>query len=84
MVCGDQYSLVSDESQEQIYKAAHVIDSLMQEIASKAPGAPLQKVAVLAALQCAITLLKLESTVARDEEKKKQIMAFIERECLSL
>lgn len=80
-IFGDQYSLLSDESQEHMIDAARVVDSLMREIASKATNAESKKIAVLVALQIASKMLKLESLTKQEEEKQKELVEFIEREC---
>lgn len=82
-IFGDQYSLVSDESQEHMIKAAQLIDSLMRDVSSKATNADAKKIAVLVSLQIASTLLKLESSAVQDKEKQKQLIEFIDRECLT-
>lgn len=60
-IFGDHYSLMSDESEETILKAASFIDTMMKEIAEKSKLQDGKKVAVLAALRAASLLTALES-----------------------
>ena len=60
-IFGDHYSLMSDESEETVLKAASFIDTMMKEIAEKSKLQDGKKVAVLAALRAANLLTALES-----------------------
>lgn len=64
-----EYTVVSDESQEQVKKAAELVDTLMKDIATKAPSAEEHTISVLAALRIAHDLLASES-IANDRASK--------------
>ena len=55
-IFGEQYTFVSDESDQHVAFIAHVVDSYMQDIVKKMPRMPAQKVAVFVALQLASQL----------------------------
>ncbi len=59
----DKYSLVSDESEEHVTKAAYLVDKYMREIADKATIKNQQRIAVLAAVRIASILLYKEATL---------------------
>lgn len=53
-ILDEQYSIVSDESETLVLKAAAKVDSLMREVVEKAPSLDKRKVAILAALRISI------------------------------
>ena len=69
-----EYTIVSDESEEQVKKTASYVDALMKEIAVKAPTAEEQRVTVLAALRIAHELLAAQKT-AQEYESKAAVLA---------
>ena len=71
LIFGDHYSVVSDESNAQITKAASMVDALMKEISSKASQVDEKRIAVLVALQMASKLLALESQIENTSECHK-------------
>ncbi len=83
-IFGDSYSVVSDESEIQLHKAAARVDSLMKEISAKISHIDEKKVAVLVALQMASQILALESLVENTAEYHQVLLDKIERECLAL
>lgn len=65
----ESYSLISDEAEDTISRAARLVDERMALIAEKAQITDEKKVAVLAALQFASELLRLE--IERDKQVVK-------------
>ena len=59
-IFGSQYTLVSDQSESLIHKAAEHIDGLMTAIAHEHQSTDGQKIAILAAVMCAHELLVLK------------------------
>ena len=55
-IFGEQYTFMSDESEQHVAFVAHIVDSTMQDIAQKMPRIPSGKIAVLVALQLASKL----------------------------
>ncbi len=51
-IAGELYTLLSDESEDQVQSAADEVDILMGDIARRSGIIDTRKVAVLAALQC--------------------------------
>lgn len=76
-VFGEQYSIMSDESEQRVQEVTSLVDSLMTEINKHtASSLPPHKVAVLASLRIATMLL-----AQQDEERAciEQIDALSER-----
>lgn len=84
LIFGDHYSVVSDESQSQLTKAAAMIDALMKEISAKVPNIDEKRVAVLAALQMANKILNLESQIEHTTMRHKELVDRVEQDCLAL
>jgi len=69
----DTYTVRSDEPEARVRQASHLVDSLMQEIADAAPHTDTTKIAVLAALRIASTLLN-EEKASQDQQEKLQAL----------
>ena len=78
-IFGDQYTLVSDESQDSILESATLLDSLMKDIAEKSKIADAKKVAVLAALRIANSLVHTESVVEAYANKEQRLTDFVDQ-----
>jgi len=74
-IFGDEYTLLSNETEAHVIESAKLIDSCMQEIASKAKISDGKKVAVLAALRIASRVLQLE---AQQEKKEHQLKSLVQ------
>ena len=79
IILGDEYTIVSDESEEHIIKAANYTHALMQEIVQKAPYALPKTVAVLAALRLEGKVINAEEKAKKREEKSVEITNLIDR-----
>ena len=86
LIFGDYYSIVTDESQDQISKAAALIDSQLKEIASKISPSSVdeKRIAVLVSLQMASKVLFLESQLEQVSARHKELIDRIEHDCLAL
>jgi cell division protein ZapA (FtsZ GTPase activity inhibitor) len=84
IIFGDQYSLVSDESAESVFKTAQMVDTLMQEIASSGKISDAKKIAVLAALKLASNLNALESENNAINAHKEKLIHRIDQELFSI
>lgn len=84
LIFGDHYSVVSDESQSQLAHAASKVDSLMNEISTKFPHIDEKRIAVLAALQLASTIIALEAQIEHTSIRHKELVDRIEHECIAL
>ena len=73
------YSFVTDEQEEHIHQAAAHVDESMRSIL-QAGVSETSKAAVLASLQLASSLLKLEERQRQQEEEKRRLVERIERE----
>lgn len=67
-IFGEQYTFMSDESEQHVAFVAHIVDSTMQEIAQKMPRIPSSKIAVLVALQ-------LASKFTHEQENNKRSLS---------
>lgn len=50
-IFGEHYVLITDETEEHLHAAAHMVDQVMRDIASKSQLTDSKRIAVLAALQ---------------------------------
>ena len=63
IIFDEEYHLVSDEQQELVLSAAAMVDNMMQEMSKSAPRFQKDKLAVLAALQCATKFIQAEKSL---------------------
>ena len=75
-ILGDEYTIISDETENHIMTSAKQVDALMADILNKVPSASTQKVAVLAALRIASDLLH---TQTQRQESDSKIEACIQK-----
>lgn len=81
-IFGDEYSLVTDESHDQIKQAAHLVDTYMQEIVHKGFLSNEKKIAVLGALRLASKVMQLETIVQNEQKKEQDLIALLDRALL--
>ncbi len=82
-ILGQEYTIVSDEAEQQVLQAAALINTWMQEIVQKSQGIDPKKVAVLVALQCANRLLEVESHLKTFSKREQQLISLIDHEMQS-
>lgn len=83
-IFGMDYKIVSDEPEAHLIQAAATVDRLMKEIAGGSTHAEKHKVAVLAALQVASTLLYNQQEIATKKNHENAVMNRLERILASL
>lgn len=83
-IFGDHYSLMSDESEETVLKAAAFVDKTMNEIAEKSKLQDVKKVAILAALRSASLLTALESERDTAQRHYQKLNDLIDQEFFSI
>ena len=83
-ICGDQYSLMSDEPEETITNAAALVDATMQEIAQHSKISDIKKIAVLAALRIACKATEFESDLDAIRRQKEKLIDHIDQELFSV
>lgn len=83
-IFGDDYSLITNESEEHVKQAALMVDSLLKEIAGKGSIHQDKKVIVLAALQLASKTLLLQQELADQKSQKERSLALIDTTIASL
>lgn len=79
-ILGESYTLLSDESEQDVRKASNQVDILMNEIAHKAPHISNHDRAILVALKLALALVNLESESENNEQFLKNLIHSIESE----
>ena len=84
VILGDEYTVMSDESEEHVMQAANYVHALMQEITQKTPSAVPMNVAVLAALRLASKIICDEEVAKKHDEKSAEIARYVDRELLGL
>ena len=78
-ILGEIYSLISDEAEELVLQAAQIVDERMANIADKLQLHDEKKVSVLAALQLASELLRLEAEHEKQSLKNQALADLIEQ-----
>lgn len=71
-IFGDTYTLVTDESIDEIERAVAHVNELMNSVAGSAANADAKKIAVLTAVQLALTVQQMQS-------REREIMTFIDQ-----
>jgi len=72
------YTLVSDESEEHVARVGSYVDGIMRDIARQSAIQDTQKVAVLALLQMASKLIRLEQEHDKRAREGEELMARID------
>lgn len=80
-ILGESYTILSDESEQEISKTVSYVDSLMKDVAGKT-GAASEKVAVLVALKLAQKLLTLEAEQEAVKFKEQNILNLLDQTLL--
>ncbi|MEX0672175.1 MAG: cell division protein ZapA [Candidatus Babeliales bacterium] len=81
-ILGEPFSLVTDEEQEHVVKAAALADSTLQEIKSQVSLADSRKVATLAILQLASKYIHLQDQQEKDNRIHQRLIEIIDQESL--
>jgi len=79
-ILGKSYLINTDETQEDVFAAAHLVDSMLKEGTGKAPVTDESKVAVIVALQLATELNKALSKLSGLEGKIEQLNDLLQTE----
>ena len=81
-ILGDDYTIVSDETDSHVMASAKQVNDLMADIIAKVPSANVQKIAVLAALRIASDLLHAQGQKEDYNLKVEACLEKIERALL--
>lgn len=84
VICQDTYTIRSDESQERVHQITAKVDTLMHDIAQSSGYTDGKKVAVLAALRLANTLVELEAILEKQRNKEQDLTYTIDQALLAL
>lgn len=76
----DQYVLISDRHEAFVKKAADMVDTFMNDIIHQTTALDPKKVAVLAALRMADTLLITEQIYNEEQKKQAALIEYIDHE----
>jgi cell division protein ZapA len=79
-IFGESYTLVTDESEEHVARAAQQVDALMRDITAKSQLTDSKRIAVLAALQFASKTLILQDIMQKTEEQSNKLIALLTSE----
>ena len=79
-ILDDEYSVVSDESADQVFEVAQLVDNLAQEIARKAPNADHKKILALVALRFARDWHSAQKHIDFSSEVHSTLIESINRE----
>lgn len=80
LIFGDQYNLVSDESEDVVSRSASLVDLHMREIAQKLPSLDEKKVAVLSALRLASQLVSSQLEYESNKNKQEALIQLIDQQ----
>lgn len=80
----EEYNLVSDEGEARVAEAAKLVDDIIQQLTTKAPALDKRKIAVLAALQIASSLLQQKDLIAQRDELENTLASLVDSKLLSL
>lgn len=72
-LCGESYTLVSDEGRESVQQSIQRVEALMRSIAATTKETDPRRLAVLAALACAHELSLLEKNAQGQGEQEKHL-----------
>jgi len=78
IIFGQEYSIATDESEEQVRKVADTVDKLMCTIAGKSALRDGNRVAVLAALRLASEVFNLEKQLCERNIDEKRLMELVD------
>ena len=76
-IFGKNYSFASDDNEEDIYRAVHLVDTLLREINTQAKCNNEGKIAVLAALKFATDVVKGQVETEVQQAKLSEITALL-------
>ena len=79
-IFGESYTLLGDESEHDVTKAAERVDSLMTTIAHNAPQVNGTQIAILAALKLALNIGGLELDQAHSKQALQKLIDYIDCE----
>lgn len=77
-IFGDTYTLVSDESEVDVVKAAVNVDGLIKEVVQKMPNLSNYNAAILVSLKLALKHVVLETEYTNNNHVIKKMIAHIE------
>ena len=79
-IFGELYTIISDESEAEILKAASYVNSLMKEISEKSGSVDSKKIAVLVALKLSKQVLTMEMDCKKLKEEESNLINKIDEE----
>jgi cell division protein ZapA len=79
-IFGNEYSLITNESENYVSNAAQRVNELMNEIAGASTAVDEKKIAILAALRLASELMQLKETVEGNSISQRKLIAAIDHE----
>lgn len=83
LINGDEYQLVSDEAEAHVLKSAEKVNEIIEQL-SAGSNANKKMVAIVAALQLASEVLRLQEDKEKRQQHEKDLTALIDRSIASL
>jgi cell division protein ZapA (FtsZ GTPase activity inhibitor) len=84
IICGQQYSLVSDESQAHVEAAAQYINEQMAAIAEKSKALDEKRMITFVALQLSSDMIKLRNEIEKNKLDQTNLLHSLEQAIDSL
>lgn len=79
-IFNDQYTLLSDESEQHLEESAALVDKYMKEIADSVTTKDVSRIAVLAALRLASTVRYKEAELEKKQHHETELIALIDKQ----
>lgn len=74
---GQSYTFVSDEAEDTVHAALHLVEATLNEIVTQTSCADKQKVALLTAVNLALKQVHLEHGVALQADQQAKLMSLL-------
>ena len=78
-IFNEEYTIVSDESEQHVTEATQLVNSVIQEITAKAPTMDPKRVAVLAAIRLASNVVSLDEQQLMRKQKEEALVGLVEQ-----
>jgi cell division protein ZapA len=84
LINGDEFNLVSDETEAHVLKAAERVNAIIKELSAGMSHVDKRKVAVLAALQLASELQHAKNDREKRKQQENSLVAYVDHTIASL
>ena len=77
-VLDESYSLLSDESEDHVKKAACIVDNIIKEIVTNSSSSDIKKIAILTAIKLASSMINMNTRTEQSVQNIEKLIALIE------